>query len=169
MAVTVVKARTRASNVEGLSTEISNAVGAEQSRAQSAEAAIALGLQNVVDAMQTNAEALTSYNALVELINSGDVADQEAIQALVDGAVKSKVERALDVAVGGKIVLNKKPVAGVDSIDRLIVTFNGEDFDLLADSVDSGDASGKTILLGGTDFDGGVVKFIKYDYRLQDN
>lgn len=187
MAIQVIKARTRASNVEGLTTEINNAVTAEQARAVSAEGTIANNLanhvnayvanknttdaaiQDILDAMQTDAEALTNYNALVGLINSGDANDQAAIDVLIAAAVKSYTERSLTVGVGGKIVLAKAPVNGVDSIDRLIVTFNGEDYDLLATEMDSEDEYNKTVLLGGNDFDGGTVKFIKYDYRLQDN
>lgn len=169
MSVTVIKARTRASNVEGLSTVISDAVAAEQARAQQAEQNLNQAVQNINAVMHTDAEATQAAADLLALVQSGDAADQVAIQALLATAVKSFVQRGLTVEVGGLITLAKKPVSGVDSIDRLVLTLNGEDFDILANSVDSNDASGKTIALGGTDFDGATVKFVKYDYCLQDN
>lgn len=171
MSLRIIKARTRASNVEGfesaaqtaVAANIAQAVSAEATRATSAEDILSQGLvavnqrANAIEtAMQTDEEALVNYNNLVELINSGDAADQAGITALVSSAVRSRVERGVD-CVDGVIILAQSPANGVDSIDRLIVSIGGEDYDLLAESAD-----GNEISLGDSTVNGTVV-FIKYD------
>lgn len=167
----VIKARTRVSNVEGFEdaaksavvADIQQAVAAEQNRAVSVEDGLSQSLvgsnqriSNIETAMQTKPDALANYNQLLDLINSGDAIDQEAIQAITATAVRSRVERGI-ACVDGIIVLAQNPVNGVDSIDRLIVSIGGEDYDLLAVS-----ASGNEIDLGDSSVNGTVV-FIKYD------
>lgn len=167
MPVRIIQSHTRASNISGLDVVVAAQSGAavqlETNRATQAENllqglinALTGRTTNLENTLQTDDEALIRYNELMALINSGDAIDRAGISALVATAIKSKVERNINV-VDGVITLAQAPASGIDSIDRLIVNINGEDYDILPASV-----AGTALDTGDATMNGSVV-FIKYD------